>query len=192
MNNSIYRRPFTLRCFTNNKRTSPHHRSGKTANFKVSAGKIPHTAHCRERFTCQTPKGKAVLRTREGLLLDSRHVQAAKQTVGSAFSSLEIIWMVFECLCLNVTPPLPKLKPSMFYCVSTCLQGPCDCSPLFPLQISVPLHFLHTCSCQPPLPRNQQSCNTTPVQRPKGETKKMCVCGKMTAKETLKMMIQEF
>ena len=42
------------------------------------------------------------------------------------------------------------------------------------------------------LPRNQQSCNTTPVQRPKGETKKMHVCIKMTAKETLKKMIQQF
>lgn len=107
MNNSIYRRPFTPRCFANYKHTSPHHRTCKTASFKVSAGKIPHTAHCRERFTCQ------ILHTREGLLLDTRHVQSAKQTIGSSFSSLEIIWMVFECLRLNnVTPSLPKLKPS--------------------------------------------------------------------------------
>jgi len=193
MNNSIHRRPFTPRCFTNYKHTSPHHRMGKTTNFKVSTGKIAHTAHCRERFTCQIPTGKAALRTREGLLLDSRHVQAAKQTIGLSFSSLESIWMVFECLCLNnVTPSLPELKPSMFCCVSTCLQGLWGCSPLFPLHTSVPLRLLHMRSCQPPLFHNQQSCNTTPVQKPKGETKKMHVCIKMTAKETLTKMIQEF
>lgn len=148
MKNSIYRRPFTPRCFTNYKHTSPHHRTGKTANFKVSAGKIPHTAHCRERFTCQIPKGKAVLRTREGLLLDSRHVQAASQTKGSSFSSLEIIWMVFECLHLNdVTPSLPKLKPSLFYCISTFARSmwlftlsssPNKCSSPFPSHTLVP------------------------------------------------------
>lgn len=115
MNNSIYRRPFTPRCSTNHKHTLPHHRTGETANFKVSAGKIPQPAQCRE-----TAKGKAVLHT--GLLLHWRYVQAAKETTASPFSSLEIICMVFKCPCLNnSTPSVPKLKPSVFYCVSTCL-----------------------------------------------------------------------
>lgn len=120
ISNSIYRRPFTLRCFTNYKHTWPHHRKGEAANFKVSAGKIPQPAQCRDTATCQIAKGKAVLHT--GLLLDWRHVQAAKWTTASSFSSMDICCIVFKCLGLNnVTPSVPELKPSVFYCVSACL-----------------------------------------------------------------------
>lgn len=79
MNNSVYRRPLTPRCFANYKHTVPHHRVGKAANFKVSAEKIPHTAHCREQFTFQIPRGLAVPGTRPGLLPAPRHGHTVKR-----------------------------------------------------------------------------------------------------------------
>lgn len=66
MNNNIYRRPFTLRCFTNYKHTLPYHRMGETANFRDSAGKIPQPAQCRKTPTCQIAKGKAALHAGRG------------------------------------------------------------------------------------------------------------------------------
>lgn len=81
---------------------------------------------------------------------------------------LDGLWVsVFNQRCSLAS----RVKPSLVYCVSMCLQGPCDCSAWFSLQTSIPLYFLHTCLCQPPLPRNQQPCSTTPVQRPKEETR---------------------
>lgn len=156
--------------------------------FKVLAEKIPHADHGREQPTFQISEGKAVPGTKAA---SSLKVHPHCKVSHMPCSTLEMTWMLFQCLQLNnFIPSVPKFKPLIFHIVFQLV---------YKVHVIVHLYFN---AISPQFPstlsiyanRNRWSCNPKLCKLEKEKQRRwrrtfqtLHVCTKMTAKQSPKI-----